>query len=143
VQAHQAADPLQAGHPVVERVLLGAEADLEVDLRVAPDRLAEDRDRPLARLELTGDELHERRLSRAVWPEPAGHAGRHRHADVVEADDLAVPLRHVVGRDDGGGSAGGVAHVTTSTPRTLRSSTEIDTTTSPMITSSDTSHGVA
>ena len=46
--------------------------------------------------------------------------------DVVQADDLAVPLRDVVGREDGG-----VAHGTTSTPRTRRSSTEIDTTTRP------------
>ena len=35
------------------------------------------------------------------------------------------------------------AHVTTSTPRTRRSSTEIDTTIKPTITMSDTCHGVA
>ena len=34
--------PLEPGHAVVERVLLGAEADAEVERRVLPDRLAED-----------------------------------------------------------------------------------------------------
>ena len=30
----------EAGHPLVERVLLGAEPDLEIEVRVAPDRFA-------------------------------------------------------------------------------------------------------
>ena len=58
-------------------------------------------------------------------------------ADVVQADDLPVPLRHVLGGDDG------LAHVTTSTPRTRRSSTEIDNATRPRMTMSETGHGVA
>ena len=125
VEADQRRDPLEPGHPLVERVLLGAEPDLEVELRVAPDRLAEHLDRPLARLQLTGDQLHERRLAGAVRAEQAGDARRHVDADVVQADDLAVPLRDVLGGDDRR------AHVTTSTPRTRRSSTEIDTTIKP------------
>ena len=37
----------------------------------------------------------------------------------------------------------GASYVTTSTPRTRRSRIEIEMTTSPMMTSSETSHGVA
>ena len=137
VEPDERADPLQPGHAVVERVLLGAESDLEKEMRVAPDRLAEDGDAAFARAKLTGDQLHERRLAGAVRAEQTGHAGRHADRHVVEADDLPVPLRDVVRRDDGR------AHVTTSTPRTRRSSTEIDTTTSPTMTSSETDHGVS
>ena len=68
--------------------------------------------------------------SRPVMP------GRHFDADVVQADDLPVPLRDVVGRDNWW------HHVTTSTPRTRRSSTEIDSTMRPRITVSETCHGV-
>ena len=56
--------------------------------------------------------------------------------DVVQADDLPVPLRDVLGGDDRR------AHVTTSTPRTRRSSTEIDSAISPRITMSETCQGV-
>ena len=136
VQPHERADPLEAGHALVEGVLLGAEPDLEIEVRVPPDRLAEDLDVPLARLELTGDQLHERRLAGAVGAEEPGDAGRHGDGDVVQADDLAVPLRDVLGGDDR-------RHVTTSTPRTRRSSTEMETTTRPMMTSAETCHGVA
>ena len=129
------------GHPLVERVLFRAEADLEVELRIAPDRLAEHRHDALARLQLTGDQLHERRLARAVRAEQARHAGRDVDADVVEADDLPVPLGDVLGGHDRRAHAGR-AHVTTSTPRTRRSRIEIDTTISPTMTMSDTCHGV-
>src|SRR5262249_29453346 len=124
------------GHALVEGVLLGAEADLEVEVRIVPDRLAEDLERSLARPQLTGDELHERRLAGAIRAEQARDARPHRHGDVVQPHHLAVPLRDVLGRQHRG------AHVTPSTPRTRRSSTEIDTTTRPTTTMSDTSQGV-
>ena len=99
---------------------------------IAPDGLAEHRDRALARPELAGDELHERALAGAVGPEQPGDAGRHVHRDVVQADDLAVPLRQVVGGEDRR------AHATISTPRTRRSRTEIDTASRPSSTRTDT-----
>ena len=73
---------------------------MRVERGIVPDRLAEHADRSLARLELPGHELHERRLAGAVRAEQAGDAGRHRQRDVVQADHLAVPLRQVVGGDD-------------------------------------------
>ena len=69
-------------------------------------------------------------------PEQAGDPGRHLDADVVQADDLPVPLGDVVGRDNRW------HQVTTSTPRTRRSSTEIDSTIRPRMTISETCHGV-
>ena len=79
----------------------------------------------LARLQLTGDQLHERRLAGAVRAEQAGDAGRHGHRDVVQADHLAVPLRQVIGDDHDRRRRS--AHATTSTPRTRRSSTSAET----------------
>ena len=140
VEAHERGDPFEPGHAFVERVLFRAETDPEIELRVAPDRLAEHAHVALARTELAGDELHERGLPRAVRPEEAGNAGRHVHADVVEADDLPVPLGYVIGRDDGVSRHG---HVTTSTPRTRRSSTEIERAMRPRMTVNDTGQGVA
>ena len=157
VQPHQRAHPFEPGHPVVERILLRAESDLEEEVRVAPDRFAEDLDDPLARLELAGNQLHERRFTSPVRSEQAGDARRHFHRHVIEADDLAVPFRDVIGRDNLRDAARGRrrralglfeidraagAHVTTSTPLTRRSRTESDTAISPTITNRDTSHGV-
>src|SRR5262249_14739511 len=69
VQPHERGHPLEAGHALVEGILFGTEADAEVERRVAPDRFAEDGDAALARPELTGDQLHERRLAGAVRSE--------------------------------------------------------------------------
>src|SRR5439155_2528084 len=90
--------------------------------RIPPNRLAEDGNRAFAWCELAGDELHERRLAGAVRPEKTGDAGRHLQRHVIQANDLAVPLREVIRRDD--------AHATTSTPRTRFSRISPDTTTS-------------
>ena len=60
VQPHERRHPLEAGHPLVEGVLLWTEPDAEIEAGILPDRLAEHRDLALARLELPGDELHER-----------------------------------------------------------------------------------
>ena len=53
--ADQRADPLEAGHALVEGVLLGARAS-QIQVRTAPDRLAQHLD-VSARAELTGDQL--------------------------------------------------------------------------------------
>src|SRR5262249_45756353 len=70
--------------------------------------------------------------------EESGNTGRHGQCDVVQPDDLSVPFRQILGRD-----RGRQVHATISTPRTRRSSTRAETTTSRRIISSDTAHGVA
>ena len=134
VQPHQRRDPVDAGHPVVKRVLFRAEADAAIDRGVAPDRLAEHAHRAFARLELAGDQLHERRLAGAVRTEQAGDAGWDGDGHVVEAGYLSVPLRQMLGGHD---------HVTTSTPRTRRSSTNTDAARSSATTSSAAENGIA
>ena len=59
IQAHERAHPLEAGHPLVKRILFGTKPDPEVQRRILPDRLAQHFDLALARLELPGDALHE------------------------------------------------------------------------------------
>ena len=147
VEPNERRDPLEAGHPLVERILLGTEADAPIEARVLPDRLAEHRDSPLARLELAGDELHERRLAGAVRAEEAGDARRHSERDVVQADHLTVPLGDVIGTDNRDhvrhGSLGLDHHATTSTPRTRRSSTNADAPMSTAMIRNDTGTGVS
>src|SRR5262249_47397293 len=139
--AHERRHPFEPRHALVERILFGTEADSEKELGIAPDRLAEHVDRSFARLQLTGDELHERRLAGAVRPEQAGDAGRHGHRHVVEADALAVPLGQVIRDDDV--LLGGDRHAMTSTPRTRRSRINPDATVSATMAPSDTIHGVS
>ena len=135
VEPCQRRDPLQPGHPLVERVLLGAEPQPGEETWVAPDRLSEHPHRPFARLELSGDQLQEGGFAGAIRPQQTGDAGPDLDRDVVEADDLAIPLRHPV---DGHHRCG---HVTTSTPRTRRSSTNSDSAISPTTTTRDSGHG--
>src|SRR4030095_17161857 len=106
--------------PFVERVLLRTESNAEEQFRITPDRLAHHGDRALAGLELAGDELHERALAGAVRAKQPGNARRHVDGHVVQPDHLAVPLRHVIDREDRR------AHFTISTPPTRRSRTEIE-----------------
>ena len=49
VEPDERGHPFEPGHPLVERILLGTEADAEIQRRIAPDRLAEHRQRALAR----------------------------------------------------------------------------------------------
>ena len=86
----------------------------------SPDGLAEDRERALARPELTGDELHERRLAGAVRTEQAGDAGRHR--DVTSFSPITWPYHF----DTWSATTMRRSHATTSMPRTRRSRTTID-----------------
>jgi len=97
VEAHQRGDPLEAGHALVKRVLLGTKPDPIVERRVSPDRLAQHANRALARLELAGHQFHERRLARTVRPEQSSDARRNRDGHVVQAAHLPVPLRHAFG----------------------------------------------
>src|SRR4029077_1918120 len=138
VQPDQLRHPLETGHPLVEGVLFRTEPDARVEGGIVPDRRPEDAHRPFARFELTGDQLHERRLAGAFRPEQTGEAGRHRHRHVVQADHLAVPLRQMVGGDDAG-----CRHATTSMPRTRRSRMKPDTAIRPTIINSATGHGVS
>src|SRR4030095_12327389 len=112
--------------------------------------LSQHADIAFARIELTGDELHERALAGAVRPEQTRDARRHADRDVVQTDHLSIPLRQMIRGHDGHGLPGrpravqgGPAHHTTSTPRTRRSRTEIETATRPSNTSSDTNTGVS
>src|SRR5579862_2956794 len=144
VQPHQRGNPLETGHALVERVLLGTEADAEIERGIAPDPLAEHRDVALAGLELTGDDFEERRLAGAVWPEQPGDAGWHGDGHVVESDHLAIPFREVGGSDNrAGGRRARPAHAITSTPRTRRSSTNAETATVRISIASDSSHDVS
>ena len=102
VQADQRRHPFEAGHALVERILLGTEANLEIQRGIAPDRFAEHLHGALARFELTGDQLHERRLAGAVRTEQPGDARRHVHGDIVQSDHLPVPLRDLLGAHHGG-----------------------------------------
>src|SRR5204863_3539763 len=111
-----------------------------------PDWLPENRDAALARLQLTRHEFHERRFACTVGTEQPRNARRHSRRHVVEADDLSVPFRQVIGGDDvrdGRRFRSGVpTHETTSTPRTRRSSTTPETTRTMTIISRETGHGL-
>src|SRR5262249_43652227 len=63
--------------------------------------------------------------------------------DVIQADHLAVPLRQMIRGDDRRAGLTVAAHAITSTPRTRRSRISPDATTRPMMTKSDTIHGVS
>ena len=71
-----------------------------IERRVVPDRLAQHADRALARPQLAGRQLQQRRLAGAVGPEQTGHAGADRERQLVDADDVAVPLRNFVEGND-------------------------------------------
>ena len=45
IQAHQRLEPPPAGHPLVERILVGAEPDARVERGISPDRLSQHADR--------------------------------------------------------------------------------------------------
>src|SRR5205823_5636977 len=98
---------------VPESVLLGQVADPAQHAQVVADGLAAHRDRALARRELPGREIHERRLPRAVRPEDPRDPGPELEVDAVERDDLAEPLGEVAHLDDR-------SHAPTSTARIRR-----------------------
>src|SRR5437016_5816081 len=56
IQSYDLRLALAAGHSLLELVLFRTESDAEVRRRVFPDRLAEHRDAPFARLQLTRDQ---------------------------------------------------------------------------------------
>jgi hypothetical protein len=80
------------GHTIVERVLLGADTHPKIDGGVAPDWFPQNADRALARLELAGEQLEQRRFSCTVRSKEARHAAANGQRHVVQPDDLTVPL---------------------------------------------------
>src|SRR5262249_45154052 len=94
------ADEIEPSHPLVERVLLGAQADVTHQRRIIPHRLAEDADLSLARIQLAGCQLEQRRLAGAVGTEQARHAGWDAQRQLVQPNDVAVPLGDAVELDD-------------------------------------------
>ena len=88
------ADEIAAGHPFVERVLFRAQADVPVQGCVIPHGMAENRHLALAWIELPRRQLQKRRFAGAVGPQQAGHARGDAERQVVDADDVAVPLGH-------------------------------------------------
>src|SRR5262249_33755096 len=95
-QAGAGAKKVPAGHPLVERVLLRAEPDEAVEPRVVPDLLAQNAHLTLAGVKLTGGKLQQRGLAGAVGPEQAGHARRDPDRQLVEPNNVAVPLGNLV-----------------------------------------------
>ncbi len=114
VQPHERRHPLEPGHPLVERVLLRAEADAEIQGRVLPDRLAEHGQLPLLGLSWPVISFMNVDLPAPFGPSSPVMPGGTVSGHVVQADDLAVPLRQVVGGRR-------LLMRTTSTPRTRRS----------------------
>src|SRR5262249_52146345 len=84
----------------VEGVLLGAQSEVAVEGRVVPRGLAQDAYAALARLELPGGELQERRFAGAIRAEQTRDAGVDPQRQLVDADDVAVPLGDAVELDD-------------------------------------------
>ena len=74
LQAQKRDHPLVTGHPIVERVLLGTHPDAQEDVGIAPHRLSENPHRAFARFQLSGDQLQQRRLARAIRSQQAGDA---------------------------------------------------------------------
>src|SRR5690242_6775318 len=87
-------DEIPTGHPFVEGVLFGAQADEAVEGVIVPDTVAEDTHFPLAGMELPRRQLQKRRLAGAVGTEQPGDARRNPERNVVDADDVTVPLRY-------------------------------------------------
>ena len=82
---------LAAGEVLEQRLALGDQADLAVDLLVAPQRLAVEGDRAGRRREEARHHRDQGGLAGAVGAEQAGDAGADGHRDVVDGDDVAVP----------------------------------------------------
>ena len=94
--------PLEPGHPLVERVLLGAEADAGS----RGDGLPQIGSPSTVTLPLLGLSWPVISFMNVDLPAPFGPSspvmpGGTATRDVVQADDLPVPLRDVLGRDDG------------------------------------------
>ena len=100
-QSGAGVDEIPAGHPFVEGVLLRAEADRAIEGGIVPDRLAEHANCSLAGAKLAGRQLQQRRLAGAVGAEQPGDAGADFERQLVDADDVAVPLGNFVEVDDG------------------------------------------
>jgi hypothetical protein len=94
-------DEFAAGEEVVHRLALGDDADVLVDLLVAPHRLSVEGDGAGGGGEEAAHHVDEGGLPGAVGAEEAGHAGADRHGDVVDGDHVAEPARDVVDGERG------------------------------------------
>lgn len=94
-------DELLTGEEVVHGLALGHDADLLVDLLVAPDRRAVEGDGAGRGGEEAAHHVDERGLARAVGTQQTGHSGADAHGHVVDGDDVPEPAGGVVDVDDG------------------------------------------
>src|SRR5207245_9668635 len=83
---------LAASHVLVERVVVGAIADQRLRSPV-PRITAANGHATEARFDLTGGELQQRRLARAVRSDEASNSTTQFEGDLVQANDRSVPLR--------------------------------------------------
>src|SRR5262245_13713030 len=95
VEPDERGDPLQPGHALVKGILFRTEAHTKKQSRISPDRFAEYCERPLTRCQLTGNQLEKRRLASPIGTKEAGNARWQLQRDIVQPDDLTVPLRNM------------------------------------------------
>ncbi|CAM5739353.1 hypothetical protein SAFG77S_01449 [Streptomyces afghaniensis] len=101
VQLGVGEDELLPGEEVVHRLPLGDDADVLVDLLVAPHRLAVEGDRAGGGGQEAAHHVDEGGLAGAVGAEQAGDAGTDGHGDVVDGDHVAEPAGDVVDGERG------------------------------------------
>ena len=100
-QAGAGVDEIVAGHPLVECILLRAQADAAIQRRVVPDLLAQNADAALARPKLAGRQLQQRdSCRRRSGPSRPVTPGMICSGKLVDADDVAVPLGNFVEGND-------------------------------------------
>src|SRR5207245_528176 len=99
-----------------------------------PGRLAQHADGALAGHQLPGRQLEQRRFARAVGAEQTGHAGRDVQGQLVQADDVAVPLGDAVEDDDG-------RHFSWSSDFTRKLRVHVESPINPARTAADHHHG--
>lgn len=94
-------DEFASGEEVVHRLALGDDADVLVDLFVAPDLLAVEGDGAGGGGEEAAHHVDEGGLPGAVGAEQSGDSGADGHGDVVDGDHVAEPAGDVVDGERG------------------------------------------
>jgi hypothetical protein len=94
-------DEFASGEEVVHRLALGDDADVLVDLFVAPDLLAVEGDGAGGGGEEAAHHVDEGGLSGAVGAEEPGDSGADVHGDVVDGDHVAEPAGDMVDGERG------------------------------------------
>ncbi len=90
-----------AGQIARDRLALGHQPHIAIDVRVAERRSTGDAHDPRGRGEQTGEQMQQGRLAGAVGPQQSGHARTERERDVIDRHDVAVPAGDVVEFDRG------------------------------------------